>query len=153
MERRSYRGGLPRYNKSYGDLVGQRCKSGRVKLDGENARRFFETQIGLKGYESMLQNALSKATLYRRLASRQLPIRAAFCSLRSSTVRSLKNYSPRSLPYKQPRRNFQSESKQSLDFGEDTIYALSTAPGRAGIAIVRISGPSCLHVSFLPPRF
>lgn len=29
---------------------------------------------------------------------------------------------------------------------DDTIYALSTAPGRAGIAIVRISGPACLDV-------
>jgi hypothetical protein len=34
----------------------------------------------------------------------------------------------------------------------DTIYALSTGSGRAGIAIVRISGPSCLDVSSpLPP--
>ena len=30
--------------------------------------------------------------------------------------------------------------------GEDTIYALSTAPGRAAIAIIRISGPSALSV-------
>lgn len=30
----------------------------------------------------------------------------------------------------------------------DTIYALSTAHGRAGIAVIRISGPSCLQVSF-----
>ncbi|KAI9736861.1 MAG: mitochondrial splicing system protein [Claussenomyces sp. TS43310] len=29
---------------------------------------------------------------------------------------------------------------------ESTIYALSTATGRAGIAIVRISGPACLEV-------
>ena len=28
-----------------------------------------------------------------------------------------------------------------------TIFALSTAPGRAAIAIVRISGPACLDVS------
>ncbi|KAG5993118.1 hypothetical protein E4U54_003471 [Claviceps lovelessii] len=28
----------------------------------------------------------------------------------------------------------------------DTIYALSTAPGRAGIAMIRISGPSCLQI-------
>lgn len=28
----------------------------------------------------------------------------------------------------------------------DTIYALSTAPGRAAIAIVRISGPACLDI-------
>jgi hypothetical protein len=33
----------------------------------------------------------------------------------------------------------------------DTIYALSTAPGRAGIAIVRISGSSCLDVRFPLP--
>ena len=30
--------------------------------------------------------------------------------------------------------------------GEPTIYALSTAPGRAAIAIIRISGPACLTV-------
>ncbi|KIY01950.1 uncharacterized protein Z520_02088 [Fonsecaea multimorphosa CBS 102226] len=28
----------------------------------------------------------------------------------------------------------------------DTIYALSTAPGRAAIAVVRISGPACLRI-------
>ncbi|KAL7795410.1 GTP-binding protein TrmE N-terminus domain-containing protein [Trichoderma ceciliae] len=28
----------------------------------------------------------------------------------------------------------------------DTIYALSTAQGRAGIAVIRISGPSCLDI-------
>ncbi|EEY13998.1 tRNA modification GTPase GTPBP3 [Verticillium alfalfae VaMs.102] len=31
-------------------------------------------------------------------------------------------------------------------FTEDTIYALSTAPGRAGIAVIRISGPACLDI-------
>jgi tRNA U34 5-carboxymethylaminomethyl modifying GTPase MnmE/TrmE len=29
---------------------------------------------------------------------------------------------------------------------QDTIYALSTAPGRAAIAVIRISGPSCLDI-------
>ncbi|KAG5926917.1 hypothetical protein E4U42_002793 [Claviceps africana] len=29
---------------------------------------------------------------------------------------------------------------------DDTIYALSTAQGRAGIAVIRISGPSCLQI-------
>jgi tRNA modification GTPase len=29
---------------------------------------------------------------------------------------------------------------------EDTIFALSTAPGRAAIAIIRISGPACLAI-------
>lgn len=32
------------------------------------------------------------------------------------------------------------------DHDEPTIYALSTAPGRAAIAIIRISGPACLTV-------
>jgi tRNA modification GTPase len=30
--------------------------------------------------------------------------------------------------------------------GDPTIYALSTAPGRAAIAIIRISGPACNHI-------
>lgn len=30
--------------------------------------------------------------------------------------------------------------------GDSTIYALSTAPGRAAIAVVRVSGPSCVSV-------
>ena len=32
---------------------------------------------------------------------------------------------------------------------EPTIFALSTAPGRSAIAIIRISGPACLKVRFL----
>ncbi|OCT44306.1 tRNA modification GTPase MSS1, mitochondrial [Cladophialophora carrionii] len=35
----------------------------------------------------------------------------------------------------------------------DTIYALSTAPGRAAIAVIRISGPACLDIyQLLCPR-
>lgn len=34
----------------------------------------------------------------------------------------------------------------SIKSEEPTIYALSTAPGRAAIAIIRISGPACLAV-------
>ncbi|KAK6373620.1 mitochondrial splicing system protein [Exophiala oligosperma] len=39
-------------------------------------------------------------------------------------------------------------------FAPDTIYALSTAPGRAAIAVVRISGPACLDIyhSLCPNR-
>ncbi|RMZ76364.1 hypothetical protein DV738_g4982, partial [Chaetothyriales sp. CBS 135597] len=36
--------------------------------------------------------------------------------------------------------------KQDVEHGTDTIYALSTAPGRAAIAVVRISGPACLDI-------
>ena len=42
------------------------------------------------------------------------------------------------------RQLFNSFAAQSVG---DTIYALSTAQGRAGIAVVRISGPACLEVS------
>ena len=34
---------------------------------------------------------------------------------------------------------------------DDTIYALSTAPGRAAIAIIRVSGPACLEVWLYTP--
>ena len=41
----------------------------------------------------------------------------------------------------------QSRGNQTLaGFREPTIYALSTAPGRAAIAIIRISGPACLAI-------
>lgn len=36
---------------------------------------------------------------------------------------------------------------------DDTIYALSTANGRAGIAVIRISGSSCLDVGTLWNRY
>ncbi|KAF5709735.1 tRNA modification GTPase [Fusarium mundagurra] len=39
-----------------------------------------------------------------------------------------------------------SESVSGLPITDDTIYALSTAQGRAGIAVIRISGPSCLEI-------
>ncbi|KAI3553589.1 GTP-binding protein TrmE [Colletotrichum abscissum] len=37
-------------------------------------------------------------------------------------------------------------STSEVIFKEDTIYALSTAQGRAGIAVIRISGPGCIDV-------
>ncbi|KAF7591992.1 mitochondrial splicing system protein [Aspergillus hancockii] len=45
------------------------------------------------------------------------------------------------------RRQFSTSSPaQSLLDGDSTIYALSTAPGRAAIAVVRVSGPACVQV-------
>ena len=35
---------------------------------------------------------------------------------------------------------------------EDTIYALSSAPGRAGVAVIRVSGPAASDVLRLAPR-
>lgn len=52
----------------------------------------------------------------------------------------------------QHRSFFHGAARGSFDPSNDTIYAVSTAPGRAGIAIVRISGPACLDIykSFCP---
>lgn len=49
-------------------------------------------------------------------------------------------------------RTFKANELEQLStrFGagtNDTIYALSTAQGKAGIAVIRISGPACLDVS------
>lgn len=49
---------------------------------------------------------------------------------------------PRAIPSRYCR-GFQSISASD---GNDTIYALSTAPGRAAIAVIRISGPACLSI-------
>lgn len=40
-----------------------------------------------------------------------------------------------------------------LSFDNDTIYALSSAQGRAGIAVIRISGPGCADVRDPKPFF
>ena len=41
----------------------------------------------------------------------------------------------------------------AISFEDDTIYALSSGPGRAGIAVIRVSGPACVDVSQAPnPR-
>ncbi|KAI9650019.1 mitochondrial splicing system protein [Ciborinia camelliae] len=41
---------------------------------------------------------------------------------------------------------FHTQTKTITGFVDDTIYALSTAHGRAGIAIIRISGSACLDI-------
>jgi len=41
----------------------------------------------------------------------------------------------------QGRRHAQGDAEIATESGRATIYALSTAPGRAGIAVIRVSGP------------
>jgi hypothetical protein len=36
-----------------------------------------------------------------------------------------------------------------LTNGDPTIYALSTSPGRAAIAVIRVSGPACMQVGYV----
>jgi hypothetical protein len=99
----------------------------------------------------MLQNALPKAKLYRRFIFSVnppvlIPVQRT-SGLPFLTATSWNSVLP-SLPHKSLQRCYlHSTARQTAVLGDDTIYALSTAPGRAGIAIVRISGPACVDVS------
>ena len=44
-------------------------------------------------------------------------------------------------------RSYASSNVKSRIATDDTIYAVSTAPGRSAIAIIRISGSACMDVS------
>ena len=86
---------------------------------------------------------LRRNVIYRRLnivASRRVFISTARPAISSKFPGQSRNL--RSLLHTR------SESKN--EFLDDTIYALSTAPGRAGIAIIRISGSACLDVWYPP---
>lgn len=55
--------------------------------------------------------------------------------------------SPRSQKASGNIRSFSSSRPKHFMLDADsTIYALSTAPGRAAIAVVRVSGPACISV-------
>lgn len=71
-------------------------------------------------------------------------------------ISRVRAYSSRPGPFWSVRRKYdtiqpwhRTEVRRSFNLiknDEPTIYALSTAPGRAAIAIIRISGPACLIV-------
>lgn len=42
---------------------------------------------------------------------------------------------------------FSTSFKKSVEIRDPTIYALSTAPGRAAIAVIRVSGSECVKVN------
>ncbi|PQE09474.1 hypothetical protein CJF31_00004341 [Rutstroemia sp. NJR-2017a BVV2] len=94
---------------------------------------------------SMLRNVPFKSRHFRRNA---IPHRFISISCRGSSGFRFE------LPITSivPRRcrplhaHFSTQADNGLTFATDTIYALSTAPGRAGIAIIRISGPACLDI-------
>jgi hypothetical protein len=58
--------------------------------------------------------------------------------------RSVRNFGDRK---RNDLKDFNS-SFTSISQVPDTIYALSTAAGRAAIAVIRVSGPACLDVRF-----
>ena len=79
----------------------------------------------------------------------------ARCSIRASSSRAAPPSLLRSNLLVSKKLRFQRWIRTASDYAPDkrsewshhaTIYALSTAPGRAAIAIVRISGPACLDI-------
>jgi len=100
--------------------------------------------------ESMIRNASSKARIYmRNFSSRALYPRTALLR-KPALIKSRLGRLSISVATPTIQRNFSSASAIDYSsFNDETVYAVSTAPGRAGIAIVRISGPSCLEVSTL----
>ncbi|KAL2419571.1 tRNA modification GTPase MnmE [Exophiala dermatitidis] len=101
----------------------------------------------------------------QHLARRQIP-RYARLSLTATAIRTLTGAVPRSspcpipIPFPSLRRHISHygtdtrrddpyttwRSSPGHTSAPDTIYALSSAPGRAAIAVIRLSGPACLDV-------
>ena len=104
--------------------------------------------------QPMIRNASSKARIYtRNVSSRALCPQTVLLGKPAIIQSRLGRRPSISLATPIIQRNFSSASAIDYSsFNDETIYAVSTAPGRAGIAIVRISGPSCLEVSTLHQR-
>lgn len=122
--------------------------------------------------ESMLQNAFSKArtttrnarlhhrcptTLHQRpsfalkwtgVAGHQSAFQSTNPESSQRSYSYLRTYATDSKGARKPSLSHPASRDNAVAVSNDTIYALSTAPGKAGIAIVRISGPSCLDVRF-----
>jgi tRNA modification GTPase len=95
----------------------------------------------------MIQNALTKAEYGARLSfSRRLPLLPCFTSLTSKPASRWSRNAVLKLNLPPTMRTlsqrlFYTTNLTPNDYEYDTIYALSTASGRAAVAIVRISGP------------
>ncbi|KAE8377888.1 GTP-binding protein TrmE N-terminus-domain-containing protein [Aspergillus bertholletiae] len=83
---------------------------------------------------------LHRGIPFRLLRSRQS------CASPRDQVHPSRNvlFQPPAVP--QSRTFSASRPTPSLIDGDSTIYALSTAPGRAAIAVVRVSGPGCVSI-------
>lgn len=83
-----------------------------------------------------INQKLSIPPIHRKTFSQvvALPLQRYSWKTRSKRVSPLIGYGKRYLTSLQQQQ------------ADPTIYALSTPPGRSAIAIIRISGPACLHV-------
>ncbi|KAK1599645.1 GTP-binding protein TrmE [Colletotrichum navitas] len=73
------------------------------------------------------------------------PVRTGPLSLGLTTAYHLQQQHPTHLDGLRTQSRFIASTPEVI-FEEDSIYALSTAQGRAGIAVIRISGPGCADV-------
>ena len=96
----------------------------------------------------MLRNASLRAKHYTRHVFQCYGFQLLGAAERTCTLNARV---PISNPYRTSchKSLYHAPERQSLSFESDTVYAISTAAGRAGIAIVRISGPSCLDVRYI----
>ena len=98
------------------------------------------TQLGKHLHRPIPSNLPHPTVLRKAIASRT--------ATNLQSIAPLRNTLPASRVIN--RTLFTSELSDKPAYGttnrDDTIYAVSTAPGRAAIAIIRISGPACLDV-------
>jgi hypothetical protein len=116
-------------------------------LTGRNGAWNYRIAVG-KG--SMFRYVLKPkaSSSIRRLTSRSRPYTAGFsqsCHHNALGLHETRSHGLRCVPTGAHTRLHTGISSLSID--SDTIYALSSAQGRAGIAVIRISGPGCKDVS------
>lgn len=100
------------------------------------------TQCARQGTEAYGYKSSLKNRKYSQHARIQTPVAQAKAGEKATTKSDIAGTN--SILQSTPGRGLEFAA-----FGNDTIYAVSTAPGRAGIAIVRITGPSSLDVRVL----
>lgn len=75
-----------------------------------------------------------------------LPLAVSPVTPTTSDFRNSGSFSARKYPAITLRHQSTASSFSTRFYGDPTIYALSTAPGRAAIAIIRISGSACKDI-------
>lgn len=93
------------------------------------------SQLGMRAIVSALNR-----TCYHNVRSPSIRFVCRYASLNASPTKALPLYRVQRTLRESQRRLYH------IDHGEPTIYALSTASGRAAIAVIRVSGPACRQV-------
>ena len=113
------------------------CSCSRLENIGKNGEHVMN-QLGMRAKIA----ALSRIC-HQRLRSSNISSHYVFNSLNYSRIRALRHepHHHVQLTLRESQRRFYHANHE-----DSTIYALSTAPGRAAIAVIRVSGPACKQV-------